>query len=149
MKFCEKHLRAYPDDHTGCIFCYTEKKPRKVSKAKAPQPIKPVSEKKKVSDRELSKVRKEKKEKIKYCETCGKTGITLTLSHILSVKQYKKYEKVKENSLLECMDCHTTWEHSSLDEKMKQSTWNRKLAFILANEPQHWNKMQLKSSTIT
>jgi 5-methylcytosine-specific restriction endonuclease McrA len=107
------------------------------------------SEKKKVRESKLAKVRQEKKKQVKYCETCGKTGVTLTYSHILSVKQYPEYESNKENALLECMPCHHTYEHGTLEEKMKQSTWNRKLAFILANEPQHWNKMQLKSSTIT
>jgi hypothetical protein len=137
-------------DEQGCWVCYDERRlSGKQQKPKKLYQLPKVSEKKKARETKLAKVRQEKKRAIKHCETCGKSGVTLTYSHILSVKHYPEYESSKENALLECMECHTTWEHGSLKEKMKQSTWNRKLAFILANEPRHWNKMQLKSTSIT
>jgi hypothetical protein len=148
MSFCEKHHEPYYAPKTACWQCYEENKPAKASRAKPKKELPKVSDKKKVRESKLSKVRQEKKKAVKYCETCGKTGITLTYSHILSVKQYPQYEAVKENALLECMGCHYTYEHGSLKEKMKQSTWERKLAFILANEPNHFNKMQLKSKPL-
>ena len=143
MKFCETHLRAYPAEDMGCWVCYSERNNRKKQAQKAVGLVQ-VSEKKKKREASLAKVRQEKKKQVPFCESCGRTGVTLTYSHILSVKQYPEYEDHPDNALLECLPCHEQWEHSPLEEKMKQASWPRKLNVILKLEPRHWNKMQLK-----
>jgi 5-methylcytosine-specific restriction endonuclease McrA len=148
MRFCETHLRAYPDAHTGCCFCYEERKPAKVSRAKPKKELPKVSDKKKARERELAKVRAPKKKAIQFCQSCDTPEGPLDYSHTLSVKHYPAYEAVEANAVIECRKCHNIWENRPLKEKMKLKTWEQRLAFILANEPNHFNKMQLKSSAI-
>lgn len=149
MKYCSKegHGWPYPDDDTGCWKCYEEKKPAKVSKAKPKQEIPKVSEKKKARERELAKVRAPKKKAVRFCQSCDNPEGPLDYSHTLSVKQYPAYEAVEANAVIECRKCHVIWESGTLKEKMKLKTWPQRLAFILANEPRHFNKMQLKTLT--
>jgi hypothetical protein len=143
---CPVHERYRLIDETGCRECYRER-------AKASEPAKPrkiyqlpkQSAKKAQREKELSALRKKKKQEIKYCETCGVTGVFLSYSHIVKVSGYMDLELHPENAILECIDCHTAYEHGSLADKMKQKSWPRKLAVILKLEPAYFNKLQLKS----
>lgn len=143
MKFCTTHFRPYEDLKDGCSTCYDERNARKKQAQKTAGLVQ-VSEKKKKREASLAKVRQERKKRVQCCETCGKTGVTLTYSHILSVKQYPQYEDHPENALLECIQCHDRWEFGTLQDRMSQASWQRKLNVILKLEPRHWNKMQLK-----
>jgi hypothetical protein len=87
--------------------------------------IKPVSDKKREGETELSKIKKEEKEKHinnngSVCEGCNKHASFLDYSHILSVKQREDLKLDRDNKNLFCRTCHEDWE-----------SWNPKKMFAL------------------
>lgn len=149
MKFCEEHLRAYPEDHTECSICNIERLEREKQQAKATKPkavyeIPKQSEKKKEREKKLAKVRQKAKKEFTSCQSCDNPEGPLDYSHTLSVKQYPQYEDDPDNGVIECRKCHHIWENRPLAEKMKLKTFRSRVAYIMRTEPRHWNKMQPK-----
>jgi hypothetical protein len=140
MKFCETHYRAYPDEHSGCSFCYEEKKPAKVSRAKPKQEIKKQSAKAARQESELSRIKKELIAENPVCFSSGATT-NLTLSHIIT-KNCKPLATFKGNLVLENLEVHTIYEHNKkLFAELYPRAWKEKLRRAKAMSREHYEKL--------
>lgn len=143
-------------DLSLCSVCNRERrkaeapqKPQKVYELKRTE-IKAVSTKKAAALSRKHKTQQEMAKKdIRWCETCGRADRPLSHSHVLSVGQYPQFEAVAENQIYECFgsrdSCHDVWENGTLEQKMEQSTWQRKIDVIMKLQPKHFNKIMLKN----
>ena len=75
------------------------------------------------------------------CVSCGDTS-NLTHSHVLTVGQFPQHRANPANILLECMDCHTTWEHNKPLAKATQASWAQKMAIMQQLEPAEFARFQ-------
>lgn len=87
---------------------------------------------------------------VRWCETCGRTGIPLSHSHIIPVGQYKQFEDVAENQIYECFGspgtCHEIWEHGTMEQRMAQATFDRKIKVIARLCPQYLEQLILNGT---
>jgi hypothetical protein len=73
-----------------------------------------------------------------YCETCQQRKEWLTWSHTLSVKQFPHLEADPENNIIECISCHTMYEHNKpLFSVTYPEAWKKKLAYIKSVHPEY------------
>lgn len=64
-----------------------------------------------------------------FCTGCGSTS-ALTHSHIIPVSRRKDLELEKDNITYHCLDCHTIWEHGTLQEKQKLHDYVDRMLYI-------------------
>lgn len=74
------------------------------------------------------------------CVSCGHGGKGLQHSHVLPKGTFQKHRNNPFNILLECPECHHTWEHHKHDARRLHASWNRKLEIIQALEPKYYTK---------
>ena len=98
-----------------------------------------ISPKKAARERELKKVRDKKKEEVKWCESCGTTDGFISYSHILPVGMNQDLELNPENAIMQCIPCHTVWSNGSLEDKMKQRTFQHCVDVIMKLKPTYLN----------
>lgn len=63
------------------------------------------------------------------CQGCLGSS-RLTISHIIPISIRKDLEFELENIQLECMTCHTKWEHGSLETKKQLLNYHVKIDYI-------------------
>jgi len=130
FRFCEKHLRAYPHDHTGCTFCYIEKRPKRGPKPKQVFEIAKRKPKKQQEDRQVAKLKEVLMMASDKCITCGykyKSKSDIDYSHILPKSLYPEYITHPKNGCLECRTCHTEWEYGTPEQRMRQPSYRWKI----------------------
>ena len=76
----------------------------------------------KLTKNQIKYKRKKIKDKLRKnnnnrCPSCG-SDFNLQLSHIIPVSQNKSLEPNEDNCLLDCHECHYTWEH-------RHANWNK------------------------
>lgn len=70
----------------------------------------------------------------RICCSCGGTD-NLTHSHVLTVGRFPQHRANPANILLECMECHTVWEHDKSAAKRVHASWAQKMAIMEMLEP--------------
>ncbi len=81
--------------------------------------------------------------KVHVCESCGKHLREFNVSyfsHIIAKGIRKDLRLDPNNIVLECIDCHNTWGNGKFKDKMLQHSWERKLAYIAANDKELYAK---------
>lgn len=77
------------------------------------------------------------------CVSCGDTN-NLTHSHIVPVGQHPELRAVPENIVLECMDCHTIYEHNKPLARRLHASWAHKMAVMQRLAPSYYELLQMK-----
>lgn len=119
--------REYPISnkfHKLCLVC--NKKRLEENKPTKPKKIKPKNKK----DLRLKKLKIKLLEQSEYtCQTCGVHAKVkpLTLSHTIPISLRPDLKYTEANMIIECMDCHMTWEHSSTEAKRKISNYHYRM----------------------
>lgn len=124
---CKCDRAVFKPPNTECSLCLSEKaktkataerkeakQERDLAKAKERQikpntAIKPVSKKQAAINAEKSRIKKRIQEEKNICFTC-ESAKGETLSHIITAKN-KAFELLPANLVLECVECHTCYEH--------------------------------------
>jgi hypothetical protein len=74
------------------------------------------------------------------CSGCGNQRSFLTLSHTIPISLRKDLELEPGNLMLECMACHTVWEHGSVDQKKKLLNYEFKIDYIIKTDPHYYER---------
>jgi hypothetical protein len=145
--------------------CATHNKARRVSERPPPPPkqykglkpgkplsngstLRPVSDKQKVKNAAKAAAFKVvDATQPHHCVSCGCTEM-LTHSHVLTDKQFEKHEANPRNILLECQDCHNTWEHNKREAKAKHASWALKMEIWEELEPQDFMRFKIKNPAL-
>lgn len=127
-----------------------ERKPLKPGKAlSSGSTLRPVSDKQKVKN-----AAKDAAFKIvdatqpHHCVSCGESGCALTHSHVLTDKQFEKHEANPRNILLECPECHNTWEHNKRLARATHASWQLKMEIWEELEPQDFMRFKIKNPAL-
>jgi 5-methylcytosine-specific restriction endonuclease McrA len=89
-----------------------------------------INKRRKSKEEEKSNFREKiKSEREAVCTGCNSKS-QLTISHTIPVSLRKDLECDPNNIHIECLSCHTIWEHDSLEEKRKLFSFNDKINYI-------------------
>lgn len=119
--FCriEGCKRPVENKDTGLCATHGAEERKRARQAGAPKKqyrIPPVSEqgKRRKKEKEFAYKQVDAKGQ-QHCGGCGYAK-PLTHSHILPVSQYPKHAANPENIFMDCIECHTRWEHGSWED---------------------------------
>lgn len=117
-------------------------------------PIRKVSKKQASIKSKLTAVYKEIDcERDMICQGCELGGLPVSHSHTISQKRCKEIGKPEliydaANIELECfgesVNCHETWEHGAIWQKMRMKNFERKMEYIQKNDPEQFTKLQMQ-----
>lgn len=62
-------------------------------------------------------------------------------SHIIKKGANNSLRLEKKNIMLECLECHATWDFGTIEQKKKQLSFKAKIKYIKANAPALYEKL--------
>lgn len=74
------------------------------------------------------------------CSGCNSTTRSLTVSHTIPVSLAKHLEFEHDNVELECIECHTKWEHGTIEAKKQLYNYEQKIEYIKRVDPEYFNR---------
>lgn len=74
------------------------------------------------------------------CQGCDDGHQRLTISHTIPVSLRKDLEFREDNVQLECMICHTKWEHGTLQAQRTLLNFEDKMNWIKAEDPEYFER---------
>ena len=81
------------------------------------------------------------------CVSCGST-FNLTPSHILTQHQFEKHRNNERNMLVECGECHWTWENDKGMAKQLHASWKLKMQIWEELEPADFMRFKLANPAL-
>lgn len=139
LKFCNRcgKYPVYNSFHKLCVYCNQ----KRLDEAKTPKFTNTRNKSRTDANSQAKKVIKEAMLRSSggLCTGCLNRK-PLTLSHIIPISLRKDLELDQDNLLLECMDCHTVWEHGTLEKKKALLNYQLKENYIKKVDPNYYER---------